>query len=934
MSVRTRGREAFVSLPGSVGSNNVLPGELLAILGAAAVVTAVVGGGVLAAREYYSPENRAHRRYLKELQAELQLEKRAPEPASAAPYGIPYDYTVKEEAPRRHAAAPHGIPYDYTATYTVKEEAPQRHAAESAAREEVIVTPPPPQEGGGPRRREFREVNPHQMFVSGIRGFLAAPPGANGAPVPPPGEPGAPPAAPPKVPRRKKAAAPEAERKPTPPGEPGAPPAEPGAPPAAPPKVPRRKTPSTPKAERKPTPVEVAAAQARERHLEAARARAGMEKQRIEEAIRKHEESGYRGFSPEEQEMEEYLARKRIKEIISQIPTRPYRPKREGGEPAQPQERVPHIPVAGRYVPAPAGLRRRLRQAGAEVRELKRAGASKKDLEAARRRYSELRRQANRERTPGERLAVAERRLADLRRRGASVEQLQAAQRRVAEVTPPELASAQEFRQQLVARNAPAEDIQAAEAHIQEIRQRLGVMEAAEEPEGYEPRRVAMGTSRRRVPAGRGGTVSPETARRILRKASTRVLQGTRARPRQQAEAGRQHLGGSVPGQGDARLYEGVRLVQETPKMLQRVSEALIAAEQAEAEAEQHPSEASRARAAAARTEAENARKLLRQLGEALDSVTEEAEAAIAEAAQMRAEKNPGKEFREKLRQAMEREKEARRLLQRLDELKTAYLTSLPRPQVAPVRPGAAVVLDYVLPSPMQVEEVSDRPDPGLYMRRIEEALGRERGVRFDVVDAPLLGLEVRVNRNGEGRVEDWVRAAYNPCTNRIAQTPAVTYPTPLALNNMVHESVHALLHGPGCSMMGKDLCRRPLTAQERDYSEAEAEIATLAVLAELSQPLEVGLGGTGLVTFAHPGSYQVDWQKVRADMGPAAEQRIRWAVDWLVTAAQGGRPAGTCPPPPATLRVPQDFEVGSAADLYTAGRGGANVGAGARPGA
>jgi hypothetical protein len=204
--------------------------------------------------------------------------------------------------------------------------------------------------------------------------------------------------------------------------------------------------------------------------------------------------------------------------------------------------------------------------------------------------------------------------------------------------------------------------------------------------------------------------------------------------------------------------------------------------------------------------------------------------------------------------------------------------------------------MDYVLPTRPQIEEVGERPDEATYMRRIENALQSERDVRFRVVDTLTLPLEL-----GEDDVSGFVQSAYIPSQNMIAQTPAATYPDPEHLQVLVHEGVHALLHSQECFPPSRN---RQIPQKAEAYGEAEAEAATIAVMAELGEPLDVFERER-----VNAGTYTIDWDKVRRELGEDAERRIRWATEWLVTAAQGGKPQGTCPPAPSRPAAPLDFQ-------------------------
>lgn len=553
----------------------------------------------------------------------------------------------------------------------------------------------------------------------------------------------------------------------------------------------------------------------------------------------------------------------------------------------------PRSVLATAPTPAPAATTELAREAGADVRrltreaaaseqrvrELQERGASGKevrhaiqvanttaaDLEAARADSRRLRRQARAETTPGQRAEAAKERMREKIRQGRPPEEVRRAAIRAQEAEiaaggPVAVVAATEL--QPTAREGPRRQM----LPRQQAPQRQPAMTGQHRPivtgaPGRAPQRgVAPGMT-----AEQGARLSA-AANRIFGPANPAASAASNARiaadvPRREAEAGRgsggqRHRGQPMPS---AHATEEGRISGESVATQRRqVLELLDAARHAEDLATKAPNRDNNSRAKAARAAADAALQALDQMG---------------------------------------------------------ALGYLPSPRTHVTRPGPGVLLDYVLPSSVQFSDVTDiRPDPGLFMRRIESALGKERAITFDVVPPGLLGLDVEIGRDKrgyvEGHVSSWADAAYNPCTNRIAQTPAMTYPTVHGLQTIIHEGTHGLLHGPGCSVMGDRVCKDALSDLERAYSESEAEIATMATMAALNQPLEVGVGGSGFRMVAQPGTYQIDYTKVRNDMGPAAEARIQWAVDWMTTAAQGGDPTGTCPPPPDVLRVHPDFEI------------------------
>ena len=175
----------------------------------------------------------------------------------------------------------------------------------------------------------------------------------------------------------------------------------------------------------------------------------------------------------------------------------------------------------------------------------------------------------------------------------------------------------------------------------------------------------------------------------------------------------------------------------------------------------------------------------------------------------------------------------------------------------------------FVAPNRSDLNAMSEPTNYGTLMDHIVQATEEYRDIQWRT--QPLSG-------------ED---AIYIPYTNTIIRTAEATKPENYHLQTTIHESAHGLLNNLSCFPMGLS------SPQARKIGETEADLVTIATMSELGLPLEYGDG-----TREAAGDYTIDWQAVKKHFGPAMENRVKWAVGWLVTAAQDGVPQGSCPPP------------------------------------
>lgn len=130
----------------------------------------------------------------------------------------------------------------------------------------------------------------------------------------------------------------------------------------------------------------------------------------------------------------------------------------------------------------------------------------------------------------------------------------------------------------------------------------------------------------------------------------------------------------------------------------------------------------------------------------------------------------------------------------------------------------------------------------------------------------------------------------YDPETGSIALAPAALAKDSYAVQTVLHEGLHALLHGPACL---------PHPPTDHAPQERQAEDGVIAAMVQAGLPIETREGF--VIT---PGGRTVDWTAVEAEWGPAATTNLQWATGWLVQALEGT--AGTLPVC-QTCPVPQE---------------------------
>lgn len=202
---------------------------------------------------------------------------------------------------------------------------------------------------------------------------------------------------------------------------------------------------------------------------------------------------------------------------------------------------------------------------------------------------------------------------------------------------------------------------------------------------------------------------------------------------------------------------------------------------------------------------------------------------------------------------------------------------------LTPTRPVRPPVGD---PRPRRVREWTDvNPTPGFVGQL---TLPTDTATAYDRLTAALAarGVPVRVRQlpvTGQYILE----GEYDPFKNRVLLNPSVLTKDSYSLQTLIHESAHALLHNTTCL---------PNQAVDHRPYEDQAEAVTLAVMLQSGLPVELRDG-----ELLPPGARQINWDAMKADLGPDGFTNAQWAAQWILQAIQTGHPpdlVATCPIP------------------------------------
>jgi len=192
--------------------------------------------------------------------------------------------------------------------------------------------------------------------------------------------------------------------------------------------------------------------------------------------------------------------------------------------------------------------------------------------------------------------------------------------------------------------------------------------------------------------------------------------------------------------------------------------------------------------------------------------------------------------------------------------------------------------LHYVSPSPIEPERHHTIPKEVIEMFT-SPGMGQVSGLSrqqieksFDNVLERLEARGVKVRyRDLPVTMEYSIEGAYTPSVNAIVLNASKMAKDSYALQTLLHEGAHSLLHNKECHPV---VSKKPYSQMPE---EIEAHTASLAAMLELGVPIESRFGEE-----IKPGEVQIDWNKIREKAGPEAEENIKWAVQWLVRAARG----------------------------------------------
>jgi hypothetical protein len=175
----------------------------------------------------------------------------------------------------------------------------------------------------------------------------------------------------------------------------------------------------------------------------------------------------------------------------------------------------------------------------------------------------------------------------------------------------------------------------------------------------------------------------------------------------------------------------------------------------------------------------------------------------------------------------------------------------------------------------------ADLPAQGLLGATPETVGAALNLLRFDQA----LGIVDR-DRPLPATFEGSILGAYSPELRAAVFNPAITSWDSYALNTLVHENAHALLHGPNCLLQ-----RTPSEQYADEYAdtieEREANLTQLLAFTRAGLPLELGDGTT-----LPAAQWHVDDAALRREVGPLTYARVTWAAGVLLQAMQTGAAA------------------------------------------
>ena len=230
---------------------------------------------------------------------------------------------------------------------------------------------------------------------------------------------------------------------------------------------------------------------------------------------------------------------------------------------------------------------------------------------------------------------------------------------------------------------------------------------------------------------------------------------------------------------------------------------------------------------------------------------------------------------------------------QQAQALRTAYEATFPQTYT---RADAAYAMLATAPLPameggprVRRDLLYDLTQPGLSeVREATVALDTHRA--FDNLLHALEARGVHVVIRALPASQDYIlEGQYNPETNAIQLNPSVLAKDSYAVQTLMHEATHALLHNLSCL---------PQQPSNHQIGETQAEVSTVLAMLETGLPVETREG-----VVVPPGSRLPDRARLAKVLQPHELENVAWAVDWIreaVATGDGPRLHEMCPFPGA----------------------------------
>jgi hypothetical protein len=156
----------------------------------------------------------------------------------------------------------------------------------------------------------------------------------------------------------------------------------------------------------------------------------------------------------------------------------------------------------------------------------------------------------------------------------------------------------------------------------------------------------------------------------------------------------------------------------------------------------------------------------------------------------------------------------------------------------------------------------------------------------YDRLAAAVQSCGVRIRYRALPATPDYLlEGQFTPQDETILLAPAALAKDSYAVQTLVHETAHALLHDRTCL---------PQPPADHSRQEQQAEAATVLAMTLANLPIETREG-----QLIPAGSRQIDWAALEQTWGAADAANLRWAAQWIAQAlTQGVVVCETCPVP------------------------------------